>query len=264
VPAVAAAGSGALDAPEFDRKWPACGTALAGLAFELSDSGHDGSRHRLKASSGGFTFPTPSASEPDSWRYIEVVDKNGAPPTHPNQRFYDSATGRVVQKTLEHVALTWPTPTVQDAKNNGGPSQHARRTPPLNACADGPLNPVWVEWLMGFPADWTRRSAAAAAETPGRPDPDREAAAVAAHQTAPEATRSRRPRAPFAAHDVADGGVVGVRSSEVRPPAHPEARPGARPPARREIGGRRDIPRHRPPCARPETARSNPDLEADS
>ncbi len=49
----------------------------------------------------------------------------------------------------------FPTPTTQDASNNGGPSQHKRNSLPLNAVAGGPLNPAWVEWLMGFPEGWT-------------------------------------------------------------------------------------------------------------
>ena len=49
----------------------------------------------------------------------------------------------------------WPTPTVQDSANNGGPSQLNRNTPPLNAVAGGSLNPTWVEWFMGFPEGWT-------------------------------------------------------------------------------------------------------------
>jgi hypothetical protein len=48
-----------------------------------------------------------------------------------------------------------PTPTVQDASNNGGPSQLERNTPPLNAVVGGLLNPVFVEWLMGWPLGWT-------------------------------------------------------------------------------------------------------------
>ena len=49
----------------------------------------------------------------------------------------------------------WPTPTVQDASNNGGPSQHQRNSLPLNAAVGGQLNPPWVEWLMGYPIGWT-------------------------------------------------------------------------------------------------------------
>jgi hypothetical protein len=48
-----------------------------------------------------------------------------------------------------------PTPTTQDAKNNGSQSQMERNSLPLNAVAGGKLNPEWVEWLMGYPAGWT-------------------------------------------------------------------------------------------------------------
>ena len=60
----------------------------------------------------------------------------------------------------------WPTPTVQDAKNNAGPSQWERNSYPLNVAVHigpdmervkggGALNPDWVEWLMGWPVGWT-------------------------------------------------------------------------------------------------------------
>ena len=55
----------------------------------------------------------------------------------------------------------WPTPTVQDATNNGGKSQYQRNTLPLNAIAGGALNPTWVEWLMGWPLGWTDCGASA-------------------------------------------------------------------------------------------------------
>ena len=48
-----------------------------------------------------------------------------------------------------------PTPTAQDAKNNGAASQHERNTKPLNAEVGGPLNPMFVEWIMGWPLGWT-------------------------------------------------------------------------------------------------------------
>lgn len=54
-----------------------------------------------------------------------------------------------------------PTPTAQDAKNNGPASQMERNTKPLNAEVGGPLNPSWVEWLMGWPIGWTDLSASA-------------------------------------------------------------------------------------------------------
>jgi len=63
------------------------------------------------------------------------------------------------QNLSEQIQITerglWPTPTTQDASNNGGPSQHERNSKPLNAEVGGSLNPTWVEWLMGFPEGWT-------------------------------------------------------------------------------------------------------------
>ena len=54
--------------------------------------------------------------------------------------------------------LMYPTPTANDSKNNAPPSQHTdngRHTNHLNGVAGGALNPMWVEWLMGFPINWT-------------------------------------------------------------------------------------------------------------
>ena len=48
-----------------------------------------------------------------------------------------------------------PTPTAQDAHNNGAPSQHQRHAMSLNATV-GKLNPAWVEVLMGWPSGWTK------------------------------------------------------------------------------------------------------------
>jgi hypothetical protein len=50
----------------------------------------------------------------------------------------------------------WPTPTVNDSKNNGSPSQHERQTKALNVVAGGSLNPNFVEFLQGYPKDWTK------------------------------------------------------------------------------------------------------------
>jgi hypothetical protein len=63
--------------------------------------------------------------------------------------------------SLATMAAIFPTPTVQDASNNGGPSQYERNSLPLNPVAGGALNPTWVEWLMGFPLGWTALDASA-------------------------------------------------------------------------------------------------------
>jgi site-specific DNA-cytosine methylase len=77
----------------------------------------------------------------------------------------------------------WPTPTAHMSKETNAPSEHRRNTPTLTAQvnwptpvaddtghrknkyaqggtalstkAGGQLNPMWVEWLMGWPLGWT-------------------------------------------------------------------------------------------------------------
>jgi hypothetical protein len=49
----------------------------------------------------------------------------------------------------------WPTPTSHNAKETNAPSEALRNTPTLAAQAGGKLNPMWVEWLMGWPLGWT-------------------------------------------------------------------------------------------------------------
>jgi hypothetical protein len=49
----------------------------------------------------------------------------------------------------------WPTPTAHNSKETNAPSEANRNTPTLAAQAGGKLNPMWVEWLMGWPLGWT-------------------------------------------------------------------------------------------------------------
>ena len=58
---------------------------------------------------------------------------------------------------------SWPTPNASDATNyrlTGGDSQSSRCLPAMARRGEleetsGPLNPQWVEWLMGLPIGWT-------------------------------------------------------------------------------------------------------------
>jgi hypothetical protein len=98
----------------------------AATEWELQTD-HAGTKDSLRVQVVKRMWPTPSAREP-GWKNIEVVDKDGNPPGHHNQRFYDKKTGRVVQKGLQQ--------TVADPKTGGQ------------------LNPTWVAWLMGYPLEW--------------------------------------------------------------------------------------------------------------
>lgn len=58
---------------------------------------------------------------------------------------------------VETGCLLWPTPTSRDYKD--GPAPRIRdgkiQTDTLGRAVGGSLNPMWVEWLMGFPFGWT-------------------------------------------------------------------------------------------------------------
>ncbi len=49
----------------------------------------------------------------------------------------------------------WPTPTRHNAKETNAPSEAERNTPTLAAQVGGALNPMWTEWLMGWPIGHT-------------------------------------------------------------------------------------------------------------
>lgn len=68
-------------------------------------------------------------------------------------------SGHLRQITLAMQVHMFPTPTTRDWKGStkknreaGNPKRH------LDGEVNGQLNPMWVEWLMAFPAGWTELS----------------------------------------------------------------------------------------------------------
>ncbi len=55
-----------------------------------------------------------------------------------------------------------PTPTTQDAKNDGSPSQQKRDS--LNGSLRGPPHPEFLEYLLGMPRSWTDASGSSRVE----------------------------------------------------------------------------------------------------
>lgn len=75
---------------------------------------------------------------------------------------YSTESGRHSGTTLRD-AVEWPTPTASSygSSNNGcpGDGREAYATagkPSLSTWVKGPLNPEWIEAMMGFPRDWSR------------------------------------------------------------------------------------------------------------
>ncbi len=84
-------------------------------------------------------WPTPTVADSRSTRNATV--RNRESEGHPGT-------------TLTDAVEMWPTPTSSDG--TGGPGSSGRDGGPnLRTATGGQLNPMWVEWLMGFPAGWT-------------------------------------------------------------------------------------------------------------
>jgi len=49
----------------------------------------------------------------------------------------------------------FPTPTCHNSKEGAYPAEYNRKSPLLATYAGGKLNPMWTEWLMGWPLGWT-------------------------------------------------------------------------------------------------------------
>ena len=88
---------------------------------------------------------------------------SGLWPTPRAQSATGSGPSRVGHRTdLQTAVKTWPTPTSRDWKD--GSASSCRNVPVngllgravhIGSTMTGSLNPTWVEWLMGLPAEWT-------------------------------------------------------------------------------------------------------------
>jgi hypothetical protein len=147
---------------KFSGKYPASGSMRSGTVTPLKKRAH-----RIEGRGSSF-LPTPTAMPygsnkggahgrvgKDRLSLGTMAKKNLWPtPTvkwNHNRKGLSTRSGDGLATAVKRL----PTPTTQDAHNNGGPAQGIRNTPPLNSVAGGPLNPTWVEWLMGFPTGWT-------------------------------------------------------------------------------------------------------------
>jgi len=73
--------------------------------------------------------------------------------------------GRDVRKAQGMVPAMWPTPTAHNAKEGAYPAEYTLNTPTLASRVGGQLNPLWVEWLMGWPIGWTDSKQSATAKS---------------------------------------------------------------------------------------------------
>jgi hypothetical protein len=118
------------DSEPYLETWPRVGMTQGGYAYA-----HPMSERRITETDGG-CWPTPTTMR---------GGENPAP-SHFNGK-HGWNLGAAVK--------VWPTPTAHNAKETNAPSEAERNTPTLAAQVGGKLNPMWVEWLMGWPQEWT-------------------------------------------------------------------------------------------------------------
>jgi len=175
------------DLDEFSETWPQWGLMRDGECWEQTPLVHP-----TKESAFGFTVPTPVASDGTTGSVIGKNDsfyetKTGMP-RKVNQNGKDGSvglgrlvkmwptpdancgkrgtqpnwtpkrkSGQPAQYTINQAVRDrmFPTPTAHNAKECASPSEYNRNTPTLATHAGGKLNPMWVEWLMGWTLGWT-------------------------------------------------------------------------------------------------------------
>ncbi len=153
----------------FSGTWPRSGMMRNGIAYQRAPL-----VLLTRGTASGFLLPTPEAS---NTKAIALRSAGRSPrsflaplPT-PTAKLGDPKRGmpspelaakRWAQgrRNLEDAVAMWPTPTSRDWKSSSMGKQGNAR--PLSEVAgNGPLNPKWVEWLMGFPIGWTDLDASA-------------------------------------------------------------------------------------------------------
>ena len=84
------------------------------------------------------------------------------------------STGQKYGLSLIQAVKLWPSPKARDWKDGRTPGAQDRNSPDLGKVVGqspetGSLNPTWVEWLMGWPLEWTDLKPLETAKSPNAP-----------------------------------------------------------------------------------------------
>ena len=127
---------------EFSETWPRSGTMRSGIAYQLQPL------VRLIGGTESGLWPPPSATDYKGSVTSEVLEK----------RKSMTRGVRLPEQVMREQFPTPTTPRPHDSENTAGkfiPSQKQYDLTSAVAQNGGQLNPTWVEWLMGFPLEWS-------------------------------------------------------------------------------------------------------------
>lgn len=132
--------------------WPRSGMTRNGTAYQLAPSAP-----RTIATDSSL-WPTPLASNTKAVH----MRTGGRPPRSylwPTPTRSDGTggpgnSGRQGGLNLRTAVRLWKTPTAAPASHGGGGGELQKQVK-SSAGEPGPLNPAWIEWLMGYPRGWT-------------------------------------------------------------------------------------------------------------
>ena len=107
--------------------------------------------HHIDVGGSGY-WPTPRVSDTEGGvvKNVELKDGSFSRTNKDGVRW-----GVKLKDAVSHVEQMFPTPAARDWKDANHPSEQKRHTPGLATHAGGQLNPMWVEWLMGWPLGQT-------------------------------------------------------------------------------------------------------------
>lgn len=149
---------------EFSETWPRSGLMQSGTAYRLPPLAP------LTDETASGLLPTHVASNTKAvaLRSAGRSPRNFLAPI-PTPRPCSGLRSSGANRTeILRAVRQWPTPVARDYKGQGMSVARRATRPPDNLCSavkisdgSGSLNPTWVEWLMGFPAEWTALDASA-------------------------------------------------------------------------------------------------------
>jgi len=118
--------------------------------------------HRMSVIGCGYSLPTPTASAMPCEGTVRIMRKNWQEGRFTLEEA-SAIAGKDVRKAQGKVPeMKYPTPQASDNRNRGTKNTpaiarriEAEKQVMLFMTLDGPMNPTFPEWLMGWPIGWT-------------------------------------------------------------------------------------------------------------